>query len=100
MEGIVGKLSQAPYIGQPSPWIKVLNPSATPKVGRHEVIGARRRNGGGRREPECLPCLRTTISCGRNGNPSLSQVSSVTRSFITAGSLSFAFTVELLEGVK
>jgi bifunctional non-homologous end joining protein LigD len=44
LEGIVGKLAHAPYITQPSPWVKVLNPWYTQKQNRHDVFDRRLQN--------------------------------------------------------
>jgi hypothetical protein len=40
MEGIVGKLAHAPYVVQPSPWLKVLDPVYSQARGRHELFAA------------------------------------------------------------
>jgi bifunctional non-homologous end joining protein LigD len=41
LEGIVGKLAHSPYVEQPSPWIKVLDPRYSQKVDRHELFEQR-----------------------------------------------------------
>jgi len=41
LEGIVGKLAHAHYVEQPAPWIKVLNPRYTQKIGRHDLFERR-----------------------------------------------------------
>lgn len=41
LEGIVGKLAHTPYIEQPSPWIKVMNPAYSQLRGRIELMTVR-----------------------------------------------------------
>jgi ATP-dependent DNA ligase len=38
LEGVVGKLARSRYVEQPAPWIKVLNPTYTQKIDRHELF--------------------------------------------------------------
>ena len=41
LKGIVGKIAHSPYVEQPPPWTKVLNPRYTQKIDRHELFERR-----------------------------------------------------------